>query len=121
MDPIKISIKPLSVNKAWQGRRFKTPAYIQYEKKILLSLPSLNLPAPPYKIFFEWGFSNKLADWDNPIKPLQDCLQKKYGFNDKNIIEAVVRKVIVKPNEDYILFYISHTEYNSPTLLKNNI
>jgi len=29
---IEIPIKPLTVNKAWQGRRFKTPAYKQYEK-----------------------------------------------------------------------------------------
>jgi hypothetical protein len=40
-----IKIKPLSVNKAWQGKRFKTNEYKQYEKEVSLLLPShLKIP-----------------------------------------------------------------------------
>lgn len=94
-------IKLLSVNECWTGRRFKTPAYKAYEKELLYILPTRELPKPPFKISFEFGFSNKSADWDNPVKPLQDILQKKYGFNDKDIFEPVVKKKIVKKGQEY--------------------
>ena len=36
---IQIHRKPLSVNTCWQGKRFKTPLYKEYEKEILELLP----------------------------------------------------------------------------------
>ena len=36
---MKINIKPLSVNKAWQGKRFKTKKYKAFETELLLKLP----------------------------------------------------------------------------------
>ena len=101
-----IKIKPLSVNECWQGKRFKTKAYKDYEKKLLLLLPKLKLPEPPYKISFEFGFSNVLSDWDNPIKPLQDILQKKYSFNDRDVFEAKVKKIKVSKGQEYLKFNI---------------
>ena len=38
---MKIEIKPLSINKCFQGRRFKTNDYKNYEKELLLKLPKL--------------------------------------------------------------------------------
>ena len=35
-----IDIKPLSVNKMWQGRRYKTYEYQKYEKEFLYLLPT---------------------------------------------------------------------------------
>ena len=99
-------IKPLSVNKCWQGKRFKTKEYKVYETELLYTLPNLTLPKPPYSVYFEFGFSNKASDWDNPVKPLQDILQKKYGFNDKDIYKAAVVKKIVKKSEEYFKFEI---------------
>lgn len=104
---IKIDIKPLSVNKAWQGKRFKTPAYKVYERTLLYMLPKLRLPEPPFQIEMEFGFSNASSDWDNPIKPLQDILQKKYGFNDKDVFKAVVTKEKVSRGQDYLKFKIT--------------
>ena len=100
---IKKKLKPLSVNECWQGRRFKTKAYQIYEQELLLTLPPQKLPQPPFSIYFEFGLSNSLADWDNPIKPLQDILQKKYGFNDKDIVRAKVSKRKVTKGEEYFL------------------
>lgn len=110
MEEIRIGIKPLSVNDAWQGKRFKSPAYKKYEKLMLLMLPARKLPEPPYRIDYEFGFSTRLADYDNPCKPLGDILQKKYGFNDNEIYEAHIRKVIVKKGEEYIRVRIEHME-----------
>ena len=104
---MKINIKPLSVNQCWQGKRFKTPKYKAYEKELLLLLPNkLEVPLGSLKITMKWGFSSKLADYDNPIKPFQDILQKKYGFDDKVIFEANITKEIVKKGEEYIEFTI---------------
>lgn len=102
----KIKIKPLSVNECWQGKRFKTKKYNIYERELLLLLKPIKLPLSPYKIYLEFGLSNTLSDWDNPVKPIQDILQKKYGFNDRDIFEAHVKKVKVKKGEEYVFFNI---------------
>ena len=94
-------IKLLSVNDCWAGRRFKTPAYKAYEAELLYTLPKREMPKPPYKISFEFGFSSESSDWDNPIKPLQDILQEKYNFNDKDIHEGVAIKKLVKKGQEY--------------------
>jgi len=102
----RIDIKPLSVNKAWKGRRFKTDDYKQYEHDVLWLLPKINIPEPPFEIRFQFGFSSKSADWDNPVKLFQDILSKKYGFNDKLIRRAVVDIEIVKKGKEYVEFDI---------------
>lgn len=101
---IKIGIKPLSVNATWKGRRYKTKEYKAYERAILLSLPKFPIPNGKLKIYLEFGFSNKSSDWDNPIKPFQDILQKKYDFNDSRIYEAEVLKKIVPKGSEYVKF-----------------
>lgn len=101
-----IAIKPLSVNECWQGKRFKTPKYKAYERELLFRLPKIHIPTGPYQISFEFGLSSPLADWDNPVKPLQDILQKKYGFNDKDIVRATVDKIKVAKGAEYIKFSI---------------
>ena len=105
-------IKVLSVNECWQGKRFKTKKYKAYEQELLLTLPKQKLPDPPYSIYFEFGFSNSLCDWDNPVKPLQDILQKKYLFNDRDIFEARVIKEKVKKGEEYFLVKLEHFSGN---------
>ena len=110
---LNIPIKPLSVNEAWKGRRFRSDAYNAYRMEMLLRLPPGQLPPPPYSVYYEFGFSNKQADFDNPCKPLGDILQHKYGFNDKLIYEAHIRKVIVKKGHEYVKVKIQHIELNS--------
>ncbi|SBV90598.1 conserved hypothetical protein [uncultured Dysgonomonas sp.] len=100
------NIKPLSVNEVWKGKRFKTEKYKQYENTLLWLLPKIKIPEPPYEIHFKFGFSNSLSDWDNPVKPTQDILSKKYGFNDKLIRKAIVETEIVKKGSEYIEFGI---------------
>ena len=101
---IKIYIKPLSVNECFQGRRFRNKKYIQYEAAVLLLLPKIIIPPKPLKIFLEYGFSNKCSDIDNPTKLVQDILVKKYGFDDRDIYEAEIKKVIVKKGQEYFKF-----------------
>ena len=110
MEDIRLDIKPLSVNRAWQGKRFKSPEYEQYERVALLMLPKITLPEPPYRVYYEYGLSNKLSDYDNPTKPIQDILQKKYKFNDSEIYEAFIRKRIVKKGQEYIRIKLEHID-----------
>lgn len=106
----KIDLKPLSVNDAWRGRRFKTPAYEDYEYDLFPLLPNnIKIPEGKLKLYLEFGFSNDGSDWDNPIKPFVDILQKKYNFNDKRIYRSIVDKKIVKKGEEYIKFKILST------------
>jgi Holliday junction resolvase RusA-like endonuclease len=103
---VRMNVKPLSVNDCWRGQRFKTDAYKSYEKELLFTLPSGKMPEPPYRISFEFGLSNVQSDYDNPVKPLQDILQKKYGFNDVHIQEAVIKKIKVEKGKEYFVFNI---------------
>jgi hypothetical protein len=103
----RIPVKPLSVNNAWKGRRFRSDEYKQFQKIVAFSLPKISIPEPPYAIYFKFGFSNKASDWDNPIKPLQDCLAARYGFNDKLIRRAVVETEIVSKGSEYFEFEIT--------------
>lgn len=109
MELITINIKPLSVNEVWQGKRFKTPAYKAYEKHLLLLLPnSLVIPKDvDLKIELQFGLSNIVADFDNPVKPFIDVLQKKYGFNDRYIQEATIKKFKTFKGMEWIRFNIT--------------
>lgn len=103
---MRVNAKPLSVNECWRGKRFKTPKYKAYEQEVLLKLRPMTLPEKPYKLFLEFGLSSMQADWDNPVKPFVDILQKRYGFNDRDIHEAVVRKKKTAKGEEYTEFKI---------------
>jgi len=107
MAKVRVDIKPLSVNECWAGKRFKTPKYKQYEKDMFFLLPKIKLPEPPYKVYYEFGFSSAASDLDNPIKPLTDILQKRYNFDDKHIHELTAKKFKVKKGDDYLRFSIT--------------
>ena len=101
----RIPVKPLTVNRAWKGRRFKTDEYKAFEIHVKSKLKKMDIPEGELEITLNWGFSNYGAsDWDNPIKPFQDCLQKCLGFNDNRIKRAIVEKFKVPKGEEYIEF-----------------
>ena len=58
-------------------------------------------------ISITWGLSSLLADIDNPSKPFIDCLQKKYGFNDRYIKELNLKKVKTDKGSEFIEFQIT--------------
>lgn len=105
---IAIPIKALSVNCAWQGRRFKTPAYNFYIKEMLYRLPKLNIGKAPYSVSIEFGLSSKLNDIDNGLKTFLDCLVKKYGFDDRDIYYLSVKKIITEKGKEFINFSINN-------------
>lgn len=103
----RLDIKPLSVNEAWQGKRFKTKKYKAYERDVLLMLGEFTVPSGPLTLSLVFGFSSAASDIDNPVKCFTDCLQKKYGFNDSRIHELHVSKVKVKNGDEFIDWDVS--------------
>jgi hypothetical protein len=74
--PIRMEVKPLSINQCWQGKRYKTDAYKKYEAVLLMTLPKMDLPEPPYQIYFKFGFSSASSDYANGIKAILNILNK---------------------------------------------
>lgn len=62
------------------------------------------------KIQLEFGFSSRASDWDNPVKPFVDILQKVYGFDDNLIYEGIVKKKLVPKGKEYVSFKLSKFE-----------
>jgi Holliday junction resolvase RusA-like endonuclease len=103
-----LKIKPLSVNQAFKGKRFKTDLYNDFIQKMHFILPKeIEITNKEnIKIAIEFGFSTKLSDIDNCIKSFLDCLVKKYKVDDRHIYELHVFKSIVKKGDEYIKFRI---------------
>ena len=106
MKYIKVNLKPLSVNKAWKGKRIKTTDYSKFEKSCLLILPIYETPKCDLELFIHYGFSSKGSDIDNPNKMVIDILSKKYGFNDNLIYRLIVTKEIVAKGNEFFEFSI---------------
>lgn len=106
----KINIKPLSVNEAWKGRRFKSDSYKKYRRDVFLLLPNIEVPKGKLKLTIHVGFSSKGSDIDNIIKPFQDILQETYRFNDNMIYKLQATKEDVKKGEEFIDFKIESYE-----------
>lgn len=105
MKPVKtfqiIPIKPLSVNQVWQGRRFKTKAYKQFEQDCgwFIKMPMIKGEVEIDYKFYIKHFST--SDIDNFIKPFQDILVKNGAIeDDSKIIRITAEKI--KSNEERI-------------------
>lgn len=107
MEMIKLQIKPLSVNAAYQGKRFRTPAHDTFKTAIKYLLPNWHdIPPPPYTMYFEFGVSSLLSDGDNLVKLAQDSIADKYNFNDRLIKRWIIDVEKVAKGEEYIKFKI---------------
>lgn len=104
---IELQIKPLSVNEAFKGVRYKTAKYDTFITKMLWILPKITLPQAPYSIEIVLGYSSKSSDIDNGLKSLLDCLVKKYGFDDREIYQMNVKKEITKKGSEFIKFNVT--------------
>lgn len=103
---IKLRVKPLSVNEAWKGQKWKTDKYKSYEKLLLAILPTIKIPSGKLQITYNFGFSSPLCDSDNPVKLCNDILQKRYGFNDRDVFKLIITKEITPKGQEFIEFKI---------------
>jgi|ERR1017187_1877229 hypothetical protein len=103
---IRVPIKPLSVNRSYQGRRFATPELQAYKQALGYLLPPLTIPKGTLAVAYEFGVSSTASDGDNLIKSFQDSLCEKYVFNDRDIYHWEVEKKIVPKGQEYVAFEI---------------
>lgn len=94
---IVLHAKPLSTNRLFQGRRFRTKEYDAYEEEIGFLLPRQRPQEPPgttlevrYALYLK---NHKRTDGDNCVKALTDILVKT-GFieDDRYIYRYVIEK-----------------------------
>lgn len=120
---IILKIKPLSVNKCWQGRKFKTQLYKDYEKEMSVLLASHKPPRGVLssKVGLDIVFYLKRAsttDFDNLLKPLFDILVANGIIpDDRYIWELKLKKE--KAEEDSISIKIKQLENATPNKTKN--
>ena len=87
---IEIKVKPISINEAYTGVRYKTDKYRSFKRSCAFLLPNrVDLPKESFYIVYEFGFSDVLSDYDGGLKNFQDVLQEKYNFDDRMILGAI--------------------------------
>lgn len=112
MKDVLLPIKPLTANRLWAGRRFKTKQYDAYRDELLYLLPPIaDFPEAPFAVTYEFGIA-ATQDLDNCLKGFNDALQIKYGFNDSEIHHMNLTKCIAKHGKEYIKFKIEHFVHN---------
>lgn len=100
---VKIKIKPLSVNDAWQGKRYRSYKYEKYRNLILNSLKGRHEKiSGKLFVFYEFGFSSSSSDIDNPVKCIQDVVFEHYGINDNRVYFSMQKKTLVKQGEEFV-------------------
>ena len=90
---ILLPIKPLSVNRAFQGRRFKTKEHNQFCKMLVYHLRPYKKGCFKGLLHVEYRFylkNFKMVDIDNLIKPLQDCLVANNIIEDDRYIIGMI-------------------------------
>lgn len=89
-----LKIKPLSVNAAWQGRRFKTKECNEYCKTLEMLLPRKRVDGEYYALHLKFHLKNfARTDSDNLVKLLQDALVKKGMISDdRKIVKHILEK-----------------------------
>lgn len=101
-----IPLKGISLNQAYRGRRFTTPALKQFKNDMAFLLPQMAIPKGKLCITYKFGVSSKASDADNLSKATTDCIAEKYGFNDRIVYKFVIEKEDVAKGNEYISFLI---------------
>jgi Holliday junction resolvase RusA-like endonuclease len=106
---IKIPLKALSINAAFQGRRFKTKEHNRYCRDVALFLPKNQKICGWVVVRYRFYLKNwKITDGGNLEKCLSDCIVKANIIDDDRfIMRYIIEKYPAK--EDRIEVEI--TEY----------
>jgi Holliday junction resolvase RusA-like endonuclease len=105
---LEIPVKALSVNEAFQGRRFKTKKCKDFEKELWYLLPEAKTKIKgKVEIHYEFYLKNaERTDLFNLVKVVEDILDKKgYFENDRKIWKGYLKKI--KSDEEKIKVIIT--------------
>lgn len=98
---VEIKIKPLSINKAFQGRRFKTTECKKYEEEFLILLPEKEKIEGKLGIVLTFFLHHPLmSDIDNYLKLILDLLKKRgYIRDDRYFFSEQLSKKKIQKDE----------------------
>lgn len=106
MIKITIPLKAISINCAFQGRRFKTKTCKAFEKSALSFLPICQNPIKGWiDISYTFYLKNwKRTDADNLVKVFQDLIVRQgYIEDDRKIMRYAIEKVPSKEDKTEIM------------------
>jgi len=110
---LKLKVNPLSVNKAWRGRRFKTGDYKQFEYDVCRSLPECEKAQTKEEVFIRYVFhivNYGNADTGNMEKTMSDMLVKRgYLLDDRYVRAIYMRKERAEDHEWIDITIIPYT------------
>ncbi len=91
---IKIPIKPISINVAFQGRRFKTAIAKKYERDLDILLPKKKVAGEYFEIHYRFYLVNfAMTDSQNLLKLLTDSIVRKgIIIDDRRILRETIEK-----------------------------
>lgn len=101
---VEAKIKPLSANEMHLGRKVDSAKYRKYTENLKRILPDISIPEGSIRVRILACLSSKLSDLDNILKPFLDVLQKRYGFNDRDVYRIDAEKKIVKKGQEKLVF-----------------
>ena len=106
-----VPMKPVSTNRLYTGKRFKSPQAKQFEvafrNYLLLKLPPSRLRLPEGDLTIHWRFgTSRKMDVTNCLKLAEDVLAKHCGFNDNIVVGTSAVRVHVKTGGEFIAFQI---------------
>ncbi len=98
MIKLYLPMKPLSVNKAWQGKRFKTKECNAYCEECAWRLPKNTSISGLVQIHYWFHLKNwKKTDGDNLVKVLTDCIVNAGIIeDDRMIMRYIIDKIPAK-------------------------
>ena len=105
-----IELKPVSINEAFQGKRFKTRKCKDFENDFMLLAPKRKMIKGKIEVEYKFHLRNhKMIDYDNCIKVVQDLIVKcGYIEDDRKIYKATIYKI--PSDKDYIEIKIKNYE-----------
>lgn len=91
---LKVNIKPISVNAAFQGKRFKTKACKAYEQALWFSLPRRGTVSGEVEVWFDFFLVNYArTDISNLVKITEDIIvKKKFIEDDRKVVKMHLTK-----------------------------
>jgi Holliday junction resolvase RusA-like endonuclease len=98
---IKIPIHPLSVNKAWQGRKFKSKDYKKYEEEMLYFIKGKKTKGfveVKYDFYIKYFSTSDVGNFE---KPLSDIIVKAGLIEDDKYIKKITMEKF-KSDEEFI-------------------
>ena len=104
---MRIELKPVSINEAFRGRRFKTKECKDFEDDFMILAPKRRMIKGEIEVEYKFYLKNHgKADYDNYIKIVQDLIVKcGYIEDDRKIYKATIYKI--PSDKNYIEFKIN--------------